>query len=60
MGKLMSGGMVAHTCFFMEERVEEKEDTKLVHLTSSSFPMCLKTLKKQVVKQKKQKKQIGA
>ena len=33
MGKIMSGGMAAHTFFFMEKRVEEEEDTKLVHLT---------------------------
>ena len=55
MGKLKSSGMEAHTCFFMEKRVEDEEDKKLVHLTQSCFPMCLKTLKKQAIKQKKKK-----
>ena len=44
----MSDEMEAHTCFCMEKGVEDEEDKKLVHLTQSSFPMCLKTLKKQV------------
>ena len=33
MGKLMIGGMEAHTFFFMEKRVEDEEDKKLVHHT---------------------------
>ena len=41
--------------YLKEERVEEEEATKLIHLTQSCFPMCLKTLKKKAIKQKKQK-----
>ena len=33
LGKINSGGMAAHTCFFMEKIVEDEEDKKLVHLT---------------------------
>jgi hypothetical protein len=33
MGKLKSGQMASHTCFFMEERVEDERGIKQVHLT---------------------------
>ena len=33
MGKVMSDEMEAHKFFFMEKRVEDEEDKKLVHLT---------------------------
>ena len=55
LGKLKSGGMADHTFFFKEKRVEDEDDKKLVHLTYSSFSIFLKTLKKQGIKQKKQK-----
>ena len=55
LGKLKSGGMADHTFFSMEKRVEDEENKKLVHLTQSSFSICLKTLKKQGIKQKKHK-----
>ena len=32
-GKLKSGGMADHTCFFMEKREEDVKDKKLVNLT---------------------------
>ena len=31
--KLKSDGMTTHTCFSKEERVEDEEDKKVVHLT---------------------------
>ena len=39
---------------FKEERVEDDEDKKQVNFTQSNFPNCLKTQKKQEIKQKKQ------
>ena len=33
LGKLKSGGMVYHTCFFMEKIEEDVYDKKLVNLT---------------------------
>ena len=47
--------MTTHTFFSKEKRVEDVEDKKTVHLTQSKFPNCLKALKKQAIKQKKQK-----